>query len=106
MLSTTPSPPTVERRLLFADEIKHQLGYTQAKSVIRLVKEQGLPAHRVGRRYLFDPAEVESWLRSRSGQPEPPADPYRAAIKKLVDEAPPLTAEQAGKIRAVLGGAA
>ena len=33
-------------------------------------------------------------------------DPYRAAIKRLVDEAPPLTADQAARLRAVLSGGA
>jgi len=33
-------------------------------------------------------------------------DAYRLQIKRLVDAAPPLTAEQAAKIRAVLGGPA
>jgi hypothetical protein len=72
------------------------------QTILRFVKEDGLPAHQVKRRWYFDPAEVDAWIHSRGNG----VDPYRAAIKKLVDEAPPLTAEQAAKIRAVLGGAA
>lgn len=100
--TTTPSPP-VERRLLFADEIKHKFGYRKASSVLRLVRDEGLPAHRPGRRYLFDPAEVDAWLRDHSTYGI--TNDHRALIKRLVDAAPELTDEQVAKIRGVLGGA-
>jgi hypothetical protein len=51
---------------------------------------------------VFPLDECETWLREHGYL----VDPYRAAIKKLVDAAPPLTVEQAAKIRAILGGAA
>lgn len=72
------------------------------QTIRAFVANEGLPARRINNRLYFDPAEVDAWVRARDGQP---TDPYRAAIKKLVDEAPPLTADQAAKIRAVLGGA-
>ncbi|MGH3556427.1 helix-turn-helix domain-containing protein [Mycobacterium sp.] len=77
------------------------------QTIRKFVAEDGLPAHRVVRRLYFDPAEVDAWIRARNGQTGQPSDPYRQAIKRLVDEAPELTAEQAATIRAVLvGGAA
>jgi hypothetical protein len=82
-------------------------GGCSTQTVRNYVKE-GLPAHRVVRTLYFDPVEVREWIRTRSAQPpDPTGDAYRAAIKKLVDAAPELTADQAAKIRAVLiGGAA
>jgi excisionase family DNA binding protein len=92
---------------LTTDEVARSLRRS-IQTIRRFVAQEGLPVRRVKRRLYFDAAEVDAWLRARSGEqePEPPTDPYRAAIKNLVDEAAPLTAEQAAKIRAVLGGAA
>lgn len=101
--TSTHAPAAVERRLLFAEEIAPKLGYATADSVLRLVRRQGLPAHRAGRRYLFDLNEVDAWLRTR-GAESPTATDHRAVIKRLVDTAPKLTAEQAERIRAVLTG--
>jgi excisionase family DNA binding protein len=100
---TTLSAPAADRRLLFAEEIAPKLGYATADSVLRLVRRDGLPARRAGRRYLFDPNEVDAWLRARGAEPSTATD-HRAAIKRLVDTAPELTAEQAERIRAVLTG--
>ncbi|MGJ6122706.1 excisionase family DNA-binding protein [Mycolicibacterium sp. Y3] len=77
-------------------------------TVRRLVREEGLPAHRVARRVKFLADEVDAWLRARSGDQHPAkaVDDHRAAIKRLVDAAPPLTAEQAARIKAVLGSGA
>lgn len=74
-----------------------------ARSAIPRLVEKGLPAFKLDKtRWVFPLDECESWLREHGYL----VDPYRAAIKKLVDDAPPLTAEQAAKIRAVLRGAA
>jgi hypothetical protein len=84
-------------------------GGLSTQTIRRFVADEGLPAHRVVRRLFFDPVEVDAWVRARAeaSRPAPEDDPYRAAIKKLVDAAPELTADQAAKIRAVLmGGAA
>jgi hypothetical protein len=73
-----------------------------ARSAIPRLVEEGLPAFKLDKtRWVFPLDECETWLREHGYL----VDPYRAAIKKLVDGAPPLTAEQAAKIRAILGGA-
>ena len=51
---------------------------------------------------VFPLDECEAWLQEHGYL----VDPYRAAIKKLVDAAPPLTAERAANFRTILGGAA
>lgn len=79
----------------------------RSEQTIRIwVAQEGLPVHRVKRRLHFDPAEVDVWLRARDeASLTSPAD-HRAAIKRLVDAAPELTADQAQRIRAVLTGGA
>jgi hypothetical protein len=73
------------------------------QSTIQELVAKGLPAYQLDqRRYVFDRSEAVAWLVKHGHL----IDPYRAAIKQLVDDAPPLSAEQAAKIRAVLGGAA
>ena len=78
-----------------------------AKTIRRWHKEEGLPALRVKHRLLFDPGEVDRWVHERGGSTLPvrPHD-HRVAIRQLVDAAPPLTAEQADRIRSVLSGGA
>ena len=72
-----------------------------ARSAIPRLVEEGLPAFKLDTtRWVFPLNECEAWLREHGYQ----RDPYRAHIKRLVDAAPPLTAEQAAKIRAILGG--
>ncbi|POX91026.1 hypothetical protein C3469_26330 [Mycobacterium kansasii] len=74
-----------------------------ARSAIPRLVSEGLPAFKLDKmRWVFPLDECETWLRGHGYL----VDPYRTAIKKLVDAAPPLTAEQAAKIRAILGGAA
>jgi hypothetical protein len=98
-------------------------GHTGLKTdTLRKLVRDGLPCVRIGPKFYFDLEKVDAWLdrvaESAAGsaaaanaaskpQPaEPPGpDPYREVIKRLVDAAPPLTADQAAKIRAVLGGA-
>lgn len=65
-MSTPTATLTRPKQLVLADQIKSKLGFSQPASVLRLVKEQGLPAHKVNRRYLFDPDEVDAWLRDRN----------------------------------------
>ncbi len=89
---------------LTTDEIARNLRRS-TQTIRRFVAQDGLPVHRVNRRLYFDPAEVDAWLRDRAQVSAPPfaeSDPYREHIKRLVDQAPPLTAEQADRIRAVL----
>lgn len=61
------SAPSIECRFLSRDDVARRLGLKDGDTVVRLHREQGLPAHRVARRLLFDPAEVDAWVRSRSG---------------------------------------
>ncbi len=53
-------------RYLTRDEVSSECfgGAIAPGRVIALVK-QGLPAHRVGRRYMFVADEVDAWVRSR-----------------------------------------
>jgi hypothetical protein len=63
---------------------------------------EGLPAYQLdAKRFLFDRDAAVTRLDGNRYL----ATAYRTAIKRLVDAAPPLTADQAAKIRAVLGGA-
>lgn len=102
--ATTPAPVGY---LNTAEVSERFFGGLSAQTIRKFVAEDGLPAHRVVRRLYFDPVEVDAWVRARDGQRgTPPADPYREHIKRLVDAAPPLTAEQADRIRAVLTGGA
>lgn len=106
-----PATPTAASGgyLNTAEVSERFFGGLSTQTIRKFVAEEGLPAHRVVRRLYFDPVEVDAWIRARSAQPErpdPTGDAYREHIKRLVDAAPELTAEQAAKIRAVLGGAA
>ncbi len=103
-MHTAPTP-AAPGRYLNTDEVRTAfLGGVSAQTVRNYIAKRGLPVHRVGRRHLFDPAEVDAWLRDRDSQAAG-AD-HRAAIKRLVDAAPELTTEQAERIRAVLTGGA
>lgn len=87
-------------------------GKLSTQTIRHYVAHEGLPAHRVMRRLYFDPVEVEAWIRARSTRvadddtARPATDDHRAAIKRLVDAAPTLTAAQAERIRALLSGGA
>lgn len=112
MSTTTPSSP----KLVTTAATSAHTGL--ADSTIRRLVREGLPCVRVGSKLYFDLARVDAWLDARADaasaaataagatRPDPTVDAYRAAIKRLVDDAPPLTADQAARIRAVLGGAA
>ncbi|BBY84688.1 helix-turn-helix domain-containing protein [Mycolicibacterium tokaiense] len=88
--------------LFTTEEIARNL--RRSTQTIRRWVVEGMPVHRVNRRLHFDPAEVDAWIRARND--ENPANDHRTAIKRLVDAAPELTAEQAERIRAVLTGGA
>jgi hypothetical protein len=70
------------------------------QSRIRALVAEGLPAYGLDqRRFVFDRDEAVSWLTAHGYL----VDVYRENIKNLVDAAPPLSAEQAAQIRAILG---
>lgn len=104
--ATTPSTAPAPGALTTA-EIANYLG-VHPETVRLYIKTQGLPAHRLQRKWRFVRAEVDAWLEERrSDRPTPPSTPeddYRAAVRRLVDQAPPLTAAQADRIAAVLRG--
>ena len=50
-------------RLITAAELAASLGLSVAR-IYELVREQGLPAVRLGRSLRFDPEAVSEWLRS------------------------------------------
>ncbi|GAB2672015.1 hypothetical protein GCM10027169_37300 [Gordonia jinhuaensis] len=60
--------PTISSRLLDSDDIAQRFSTTR-ETVYKLVREDGLPAHRIRRRLLFDPQEVDQWMRSQDGSP-------------------------------------
>lgn len=62
------SVPTTSSRLLDSDDIAQRFSTTR-ETVYKLVREDGLPAHRIRRRLLFDPQEVDQWMRSQDGSP-------------------------------------
>lgn len=88
---------------LSSTEVAHRLGLAPV-TVRRLVNREGLPAHRVARRLRFNPEEVDAWMQAREGAHSTSAENYRATIRRLVDEAPPLTSEQRDRIAAILSG--
>ena len=100
--TTKPLPNLRPAPFLTSGQLSKATGLPQG--LIQELVPQGLPAYQLDqRRYVYDFDEAVVWLTERGHL----IDQYRAAIKKLVDEAPPLTADQAARIRAVLiGGAA
>ncbi|OBF42836.1 hypothetical protein A5719_10355 [Mycolicibacterium peregrinum] len=47
------------------DEVAAVLGYSQTGTVIRLIREQGLPAVRFNRRYYVNEADLRAWMAER-----------------------------------------
>lgn len=103
--ATTTAPRTLPNLrpapFLTSGQLGREINLPQSR--IQELVSEGLPAYQLDqRRYVYDRDEAVAWLVEHGHL----VDPYRAAIKALVDEAPPLTADQAAKIRSVLGGAA
>lgn len=63
MSATTTTPVSY----LTVDEVSAELfgGSVSPSKVIKLAKNDGLPMHLVGRRYLFIADEVDTWIRAR-----------------------------------------
>lgn len=89
-----------DHRLSPADLAEH---YGVSKVTIYRLIKKGLPHLRVGTLYRFDLAETEPWMRDYRTSTRAEGD-YRAAVKRLVDEAPELSAEQADRISSILSG--
>ena len=100
MATATKSLPNLRPApFLTSGQLSKETGLPQSR--IQELVPEGLPAYQLDqRRYVYDRDEAIAWLVEHGHL----LDPYRAAIKALVDEAPPLTADQAARIRAVLTG--
>jgi len=61
--STTATPPIIG---LTIDEIAQALR-TDDKTVRRLIKEEGLPARKIGRRWLVEEGALRRWLAEGDG---------------------------------------
>lgn len=101
-ISTNPCRPNLRPSpFVTSGKLAKLCGLSQGH--IQDLVDEGLPAYALdARRTVFDPDEAISWLVQQGHL----VDPYRAAIKHLVDTAPELTAEQAERIKAVLCGTA
>lgn len=61
MSAATASPP----KYVTAADVADVFGIKQEKTVLELVKREGLPAHRIGRQYRFVLNEVAEWSARR-----------------------------------------
>lgn len=103
--TATPAPRALPNLrpapFLTSGQLSRETGLPQSR--IQELVPEGLPAYQLDqRRYVYDRDEAVSWLVAHGHL----LDPYRAAIKRLVDDAPPLTPDQAARIRSVLTGGA
>lgn len=62
--TSTLSPPPGTRRLT-TEDVAALFGYAQTSTVLRRVREDGLPAVRFNRRYYFNEADVRAWMAER-----------------------------------------
>ncbi len=92
VIKTLPPAP-----VLTVSQLADRTGVDR-KHFPRLIKA-GLPAYRLdAKTFTFIEDEATAWLAEHGYH----VDPYRAAIRRLIDDAPPLTSDQAARIRAVL----
>jgi excisionase family DNA binding protein len=64
-------------RWLDSSEVADLLHY-KVETVYRRIKCEGLPAHKDGRQWKFDSAEVAQWIEKRNGIPNMIRPPMRA----------------------------
>ena len=57
-------------RLLTPREVAERLQFTTARPVYRLIREGKVPASRVGKRLLIDPADLQAMLDAARSKPE------------------------------------
>ena len=57
-------------RWLTVDEICAYLSVTN-ETVYKWIDQQGMPGHRVGRRWMFKKEEVDAWVRSGGSSDRP-----------------------------------
>jgi hypothetical protein len=104
MTTDASARPTTNIRpapLLSSGQLARETGLPQSR-IQKLVAE-GLPRFQLDpKTLLFDRDEAIGWLDKHGYL----RTAYKTEIKRLIDRAPRVSAEQAAKIRAVLGGAA
>ncbi|GEM_PF-5255626 len=83
-MSTTTLPPLAAGQRITAADIAAALGFRKPATVLRMVREDGLPATKFGGRYFFDETAVRAWLAERGLIPETPA-PASPAADRTVD---------------------
>jgi excisionase family DNA binding protein len=72
---------TTITRYLTADEVSTECfgGAVSSSKVLLMRAHDGLPAHRIGRRYMFRADEVDAWVRARSETHTAPTEPDAGA---------------------------
>ncbi len=63
-------------RRLDSSEVAELLDY-KVETVYRRIKCEGLPAHKDGTRWKFDPAEIARWIEKRDERPKMIRPPMR-----------------------------
>lgn len=63
--------PAIRTRLLTAAQVCEHYGIPNPRTVSRTMRQQGLPGVRIGKTYLFDPADVEAFIAARKEVPCP-----------------------------------
>jgi excisionase family DNA binding protein len=101
--STTLSPPP--NRRLGTDEVATVLGYAQTATVLRLIREKGLPAVRFNRRYYVNEADLRAWMAEHGLVAATAAQPAAAVSANAAPSAavavdPAWVAEQVSKFDA------
>lgn len=71
------------REVLTTERVAEMLN-VHPKTVAKLVAREGLPAHRLGREYRFNRAEVLDWLDARSAEPRAHAAKHQQTLRQVV----------------------
>ena len=76
----------VEDRWLSVDEIGKYLGVS-SDTVYRWIDKQGMPAHRLGRRWKFKIDELDAWVKAGgAAEPAPPKKSSKRSTQKITQE--------------------
>jgi excisionase family DNA binding protein len=87
---------------LTTEALAAQMGVSPP-TVRKLIRDEGLPAHQIGRRWVFVPAEVDQWLRNRDGHTAAPSTPDSAW---LAEQLARFTADDLRRVGEVLAAVA
>ncbi|WP_213263164.1 helix-turn-helix domain-containing protein [Gordonia amarae] len=94
---------SVRTRLLSYEDVAAETGLS-LRTIQRMVAAGEIATVRVGQRVRFQPDEIARLVAGGPSMPSAP-DPYRDHVLALVAAAPPLTSDQAARIKAVLESA-